>query len=207
MLARILTIGMGLALVPLAFDAAKAQTTGSVHGGGTRTSPFGAGGNAPGTQQPQPEQAPPVQQQTGAPAGGGGEIIITGEDPQLITDLLQEWGYKAKLTDDGEGNPKIESAIAGVNYQIYFYGCQSGQACSSIELSSGFNLESGIGLDVINDWHSKKRYTRAYLDDNQDPWLSMDINLYGGGITAATFQDNVYLWDSLVSDFKTQINW
>ena len=201
MLARILAIGMGVALA----QGAMAQTTGSVHGGGTRTSPFGAGGNAGGAAQP------PAEGQTGGQTAGQGSgeqaPIITGEDPQLIANLLQDWGYKARLSNDDQGNPQIDSAISGINYQIYFYGCTNGQACNAVQFSAGFNLDQGLGMDVVNDWHNKKRYTHVYLDENNDPWLAMDINLYGGGITTATLQDYVYLWESLVNDFKVQINW
>ncbi len=89
-----LTIGIGLGLVLV--QAAVAQTTGSVHGGGTRTSPFAGGGQAPATTQTAPSSggdqggAPPVQ-------GDQGAQMITANDAELMTSLLQDWGYKAKL--------------------------------------------------------------------------------------------------------------
>jgi hypothetical protein len=72
---------------------------------------------------------------------------------------------------------------------------------------SGFDLVSGTTLDVANAWNRDKRYGRVYLDDESDPYLEMDINLWGGGISPATFKDNLEIWESLLNDFQLHIDW
>ena len=33
----------------------------------------------------------------------------------------------------------------------------------------------------MNDWNSTKRWAKAYVDDKDDPWLQMDVDLSPGG--------------------------
>ncbi len=152
--------------------------------------------------------AGPAAAQTAAhptsPAAGGS---VVAENPEAIAKLLQDWGYRAQLKKDDQGDPQIDSSTAGVNYTIYFYGCEGGRNCTSIQLSSGFDLTDGTTLAVVNDWNTNKRYSKVYLDDQNDPFIEIDVNLYGGGISEETFRDTLDLWDRLLADFQTHINW
>ncbi len=136
-----------------------------------------------------------------------GPANIVATDPAGIAAALQSFGYKAVLETDGNGDPKIRSGAAGSNFSIYFYGCSGGQDCRSIQLAAGFDLTNGTTLEVVNDWNAKKRYGKSYMDQDADPWLEMDLNLDFGGISPDTFRDNLDLWERLVADFKTHINW
>ncbi len=132
---------------------------------------------------------------------------VVAENPQAIAGLLKDIGYRAELTKDDTGDPKIESAAAGVNFSIYFYGCTDGKACSSIQFSSGFDLDSALNMSSVNDWNTRKRYGKVYIDDEGDPYLEMDINLAGGGITEDSFRDSLDSWERLLSDFQEHIDW
>jgi Putative bacterial sensory transduction regulator len=132
---------------------------------------------------------------------------VTADDPDAIVKLLQEWGYRATLVKDSQGDPKIDSATAGVNFSVYFYGCTAGADCSSIQLSSGFDMESGTTPEVVNAWNSTKRFGKVYLDDEQDPFIEMDITLAAGGVSRDNFRDDMDKWEQLLSDFQTHIDW
>jgi Putative bacterial sensory transduction regulator len=142
-----------------------------------------------------------------AAAGPAFAQSVAADNPQAIADLLKTWGYRAELTKDDQGDPKIDSATAGANYSIYFYGCEGGKNCTSIQFSSGFDLDKGTTLDVVNDWNTKKRYGKVYLDDTQDPYIEVDVNLFGGGIPQDNFRDTLESWERLLADFQTHINW
>ncbi len=45
-------------------------------------------------------------------------------------------------------------------------------------------------LDVINEWNMTKMFTKAYLDQDGDPVLEMDVDL-DGGITEARLRDAI----------------
>ena len=132
---------------------------------------------------------------------------VTADNPQAIADLLKDWGYRAELTADDQGDPKINSSTSGANFAIYFYGCEANRNCTSIQFSSGFDLDSGTTMEVVNDWNTKKRYGKVYIDDEKDPYIEVDVNLYGGGIPQDTFRDTLESWERLLSDFQTHIDW
>jgi hypothetical protein len=132
---------------------------------------------------------------------------VVAENPQAIADLLNDLGYRAKLTKDGVGDPKIESAAAGVNFAIYFYGCTDGKGCTSIQFAQGFDMDSAMNMSLVNDWNAKQRYGEVYLDVEGDPFLEMDINLAGGGISEDGFRDSLDSWERLLADFQQHIDW
>ena len=51
-----------------------------------------------------------------------------------------------------------------------------------------------------------KRFASAYLDDELDPFLQMDINT-DGGITQKNFENSFQLWQSLKGEFEQFIGW
>lgn len=138
------------------------------------------------------------------PTGSG--QLLQASDPDGLADAMRDHGYRAELTTDGQGDPRIKSATAGINFSVYFYGCTDGRECDAIQFSAGFDLETGSDAPAMNDWNKRKRFGKAYIDDENDPYLEMDLN-FEGGMTRDNFRDNLVLWDSLVGDFKTHINW
>ncbi len=142
-------------------------------------------------------------------AAGGPALAapVVADNPQAIADLLKELGYRATLTKDDTGDPKIESAAAGANFSIYFYSCTDGKDCSSIQFSAGFDLDSGLNLSSVNDWNTRKRYGKVYIDNEGDPYIEMDINLFGGGISPEGFSDSLGSWETLLADFQKHIDW
>ena len=132
---------------------------------------------------------------------------VQAEYPAAIAELMKTFGYRAELTTDDQGDPKIKSSAGGANFSVYFYGCTNGKDCTSIQFSAGFDLTDGTTLEVVNDWNTAKRYGKVYLDSENDPYIEMDINLEFGGVGEETFRDTLDIWDRLVSDFKTHIDW
>jgi hypothetical protein len=134
---------------------------------------------------------------------------ITASDPQSVVRAMQAAGYQAKLEVDKVGDPMIKSSSSGTGFGVYFYNCTDHKNCASIQFQTGFDTDPGKApsLEVINKWNTTKRYTAAYLDDEGDPGLSMDVNLDKGGISSDLFVDDLEVWTSLVSDYEKHIGW
>ncbi len=141
---------------------------------------------------------------TPGPALAGG--MVDASAPQAIANLMQQAGYRAVLTTDNVGDPKIESSAAGADYSIYFYGCENGQNCLSVQFTSGYDLPNGASLGLINDWNGTKRFAFAYLDNENDPFLNYDVNLYAG-VSEQNFLETLSLWDTILADFHSHIDW
>jgi len=134
-------------------------------------------------------------------AAQAGEIDRIGGEQ--LADLVADAGYRATPGRDSQGDPMVSSSAAGANYTIYMYDCEEDR-CSSLQFLAGFDLADGIALERINAWNRDKRYGSAYLDDENDPWLQMDLDLEGGATTGQV-TDYVELWDTLLGQFQTFI--
>jgi Putative bacterial sensory transduction regulator len=139
-----------------------------------------------------------------APALTGG--LVDASSPQALANLMQQAGYRAVLTTDNVGDPKIESSAAGADFSIYFYGCENGQNCLSLQYTSGYDLPDGASLGLMNDWNGTKRFGFAYLDNENDPFLNYDVNM-SYGVSEQNFLDSLSLWDSILADFHAHIDW
>ncbi len=131
---------------------------------------------------------------------------IIAENPTQMADALRNFGYRAELLKDDGGDPKISSSTGGANFSIFFYGCTNGQNCDAISFSAAFDLDTGSTLELMNTWNQKKRYTKAYLDDEIDPIIEMDVFLGSGGVSIDNFRIWVDTWERALGDFKQHID-
>ncbi len=53
----------------------------------------------------------------------------------------------------------------------------------SMQLYTGWRASSS--LEAMNEWNKGKRFSRAYLDDENDPVLESDLDLEGGASVGA----------------------
>jgi len=131
------------------------------------------------------------------PDGG----VTVGE----FADALQTKGFKAETGKDATGDPKITSAADGSPFTIFFYGCEKNR-CKSVQFSSGFDMKGGMALSEVNKWHSDFRFGRVYLDNDNDPYLTLDEDVEKGA-TDAALENSVERWEATLTSFKKFIKW
>lgn len=119
--------------------------------------------------------------------------------------LLQAEGYKA-VDDSTADRLSIESAAEGVRFHVQFFGCDAGKDCQSVQFWSAFDMNSGIDIQRVNDWNRDKRYGKAYIDTEKDPFLEMDVNMTGG-ISMESAKENLGLWITVLDEFQDHIDW
>jgi hypothetical protein len=141
-----------------------------------------------------------------APAGAQ---LVTAKDPQSVIRALQAEGYKAKLDKDDEGDPKIISSASGSEFFVNFYGCEKNRNCTSIHFASGYDPDSGKGpaLAAINAWNKDKRYSKAWLDDDGDYWLELDLYTGAAGISTDVFTKHLNIWTTQMGEFEKATGW
>ncbi|MEM1265583.1 MAG: YbjN domain-containing protein [Pseudomonadota bacterium] len=132
--------------------------------------------------------------------------MVEASRPDSLLTVMVDAGYTATLTTDGVGDPKIESSVGGAEFDVFFYGCDNGVACQEVIFSVGFDLPNGFDLAGINEWNSVELYGQAWLDEENDPFLDMAINMRGG-IPRANFEAHLTTWDFYVGEFITVIDW
>lgn len=127
---------------------------------------------------------------------------VTAKD---VAAVLQAKGYQAEIVKDGTGDPMVKSAVDGTKYRVVFYECDKAGRCGALEFLVGFDLENGMALPRLNKWNRDERFGHAYLDDENDPYIQMDLNA-DNGFTSESLGGYVETWASLVPHFKRYID-
>ena len=132
------------------------------------------------------------------------QTLITGNDTAEILNAARGYG-SATLTTQSNGDPQITGKINGISYQVYFRNCTNGENCEDLNFYLGF-LDIKPGLEVINDWNYNRRFSRAYLDQDQDACVEMDLDLVKG-VTAEYLDSQFGLWAMVVGQFAEHVGY
>jgi hypothetical protein len=138
------------------------------------------------------------------PAAAAG--LIDATNPERIALRMIALGYPAAMDIDGAGDPLIRSSAAGANFTVFFYGCTNGANCLAVQFQAGFNLPTPTNAAKMNGWNRAHRFGAAYIDDEGDPMLQMDVTL-DGGVSEANFDDAIDWWKVVLTEFQEYIEW
>jgi len=129
--------------------------------------------------------------------------LLDATDPEAIVNIARGYGA-ATLGVDDVGDPKVSGRIDGNAYTIFFYGCTDGRECTNLQFSSGW-ISDRVNMDMINDWNRQNRFSRAYLDDEDDPIIEMDVNMEFG-VSRRNFDDTFGVWSAVLSGFARYVD-
>lgn len=126
-----------------------------------------------------------------------------GVTAQEVAAALRDKGYRAEVTKDSTGDPKVESSADGTKFDVWFYGCKEGR-CAAVQFAAGFDLKDGMTLSDINTWNRKNRFGKGHLDDEMDPYLHYDVDFEVGATTEA-IGNAIEVWAAVLPSFKRHI--
>lgn len=135
-----------------------------------------------------------------APAKGGAGALIDGTDVDAILAVAKTYG-EATASKDSHGDPTLKLKSKGNGWAIYFYGCDKGASCSSIQFYYGLSTTTKPTPAQINEWNQTKRWARAYIDKDGDPNIVQDVNL-SAGVARANLDASIARWTDTIVDFK-----
>ena len=140
------------------------------------------------TEAPDPE--PPAAAEPRLGAGS----------PEAVAAALQALGYRALLTTDDYGDPKIVSGASGAMFEIWFYGCEEAADCKDLQFYGGFDTERAFTAEEMNDWNLDQLVGQAYVDENGHPRISLALP-GATDLTPAAFERMVMRWDAAFGTF------
>ena len=140
-----------------------------------------------------------------APFTASAQALVDASDVDVIAALIQDEGYRAVVGTDGVGDPRITSSANGYDFEVYFYGCTDGANCRDIQFSVNLDVEDGMSLTSVQDFNLEKRWAKVYLDEESDPFLEMDYNMYGG-VSVTNFNDTLDWWVIIMNEFLEYID-
>ena len=146
---------------------------------------------------PAVQQAPPAAAQPSPtpirPISEGGLTI------EEVSAWLESEGYAVKFVTGESGRRHIETNTQGFPLNIFLGDCK-GERCTSLELAAGFSTGGKFDVSQINGWNYDNRWCRAYYDDDKDPWLKMNVDLWPGG-TYEALNARFEKWNSTLGRF------
>lgn len=127
-------------------------------------------------------------------------------DPEVMGLLMQEHGLPVSHATHPDGTPELHSRVDGLQFRILFYACDP-RPCETIQFTTGFDLERRMPAARINDWNRERRFGKAFVDAEGDPFVEMDVNMYGDGVGRRNFEDTLDIWRQVLNDFRGYIDW
>jgi hypothetical protein len=127
---------------------------------------------------------------------------LTGANTDEILNAARGYG-SATLTTQSNGDPQITGKVDGITYQIYFRNCTDNKNCEDLNFYLGF-LDLKPKMEVINDWNMNKRFSRAYLDQDKDAVVEMDLDMVKG-VSAEYLDSQIGLWTLVVGQFADHV--
>jgi hypothetical protein len=131
------------------------------------------------------------------PPGAVAQDVITFADPDVVLNVAKGYGA-ANLDKDSDGNPMVSGRLEGVKYSIFFYSCNEGANCRSMQFSTGYT--DPFTAAKANEWNYKFRWIKAYESNGSN--FRMDVD-FKGGITRENLDAQFETWNSLISEIKT----
>jgi len=133
-----------------------------------------------------------------------GSTLIDGSDVDTILELARGYG-NASLEKQDNGDPKIKGDIDGIVYAIYFMNCTAKTDCEDLNFYLGF-LDLKPEPDVINAWNRDKRFGKAYIDNEGDAVVEMDLNLEHG-VSKDNLDADLTVWQLVVQQFADHVGY
>lgn len=132
---------------------------------------------------------------------------VLASNPNSLVDYFFSNGIPAQLTTDSSGDPLVEFRVDGDTMQVFFYDCTDNAGCLALQFYSGYRLDTGVELSVINSWNTDRRFVRAYGTDSGAARIEMDIATGQDGISQVDFADLYSLWLKSTALFEERIGW
>jgi hypothetical protein len=123
-----------------------------------------------------------------------------------VRDLLQDEGYAAKIDKTDNGDPVVRSAASGWKFNIYLKGVHGDGRASSLYFWAGMQTDRKRSqmLDIVNDWNGKWRYTKTWVDEEDDLILEMDV-VVAHGVTPRALAYSVERWSEGIGEISTHL--
>ena len=133
-----------------------------------------------------------------------GSLPDGGITVQEVARSMQAKGFQTDITTDRDGDPLIKSVLEGAKFSVYFYECGGKPRCKSIQFAAGFAMNGRLDSSKVADWNRTKRFGRVYQDNENDPWVEMDMDIEHGATTEA-MTNNIDRWVVVMNEFRKYI--
>ena len=129
-------------------------------------------------------------------------------DPSVLASILTAADFTFEEVKDEQGDPllKVSPGDSGAaKIDMLFVGCGTDPTCEDVLLRATYSPNTPIALKVANDWNHRNRWARAYVNEQREAVIEMDISAYGG-IGRDAVEGMVNTFFKIVRDFSKELN-
>lgn len=138
-----------------------------------------------------------------APGAASAQALIDATQVDDIARIARDYGT-AEVGTDSAGDPMITGDMDGTTYVVFFYGCTNGADCTTIQFIASWVNPGAVDAAQLHTWNREKRFGKAYLDDENDPVLEMNVNLFGG-VSETNLSDTFDWWRVVLETYVEYI--
>ena len=101
-------------------------------------------------------------------------------DAGLVMREIQALGFTGSTVDqDASGNPRVNTAVDGHRWAIYFHDCAAGaleqRQCQWFSFVAETDMRQPVPIETINKWHKEYRYARADIQQGNDAGCQLQL--------------------------------
>ena len=130
--------------------------------------------------------------------------IYTGATEVLIRQVLAEMEIDYEQSLDDNGDPIWRYTHNDILATLIPYDPTIVGSYESLLFFAGWNTEEDFPLSATNEWNRTSRFGRAYVDDQGDPVVELDL-LLAGGVTMQTIKEYMNVFTETVMSFGATI--
>jgi len=116
--------------------------------------------------------------------------------------ILTAAGLSGAITANPDGSRFVLGKMDAGPFQMLPLECERpGENCAAIRLYLGFAMREKPSIDRVNAFNRQTKDVRAYLDEEGDPAIEMDIPL-SGGVSPAYLTGRILAWRQAVQGYQ-----
>jgi hypothetical protein len=131
-----------------------------------------------------------------------GRPTVTAMDSTLKS-VFAEINTPYQVRKDEDGSTTFVFNVGTVTGQLYQFLGEDGRV-ETLKLNVGYDLEKAPALTAINTFNERRRFGKAFLDVDGDPFLVSDIDVQSG-ITAGTLKAWLVRFRAIVPLFEMEV--
>jgi len=126
--------------------------------------------------------------------------------PEDLRKLLHGWGYRAEIGTTVSGNPVVRSGAGGFKFHILFaWPSKDGRLYGCLNFVTVFLGRPNLSHAVVNEISRTSRFSRLYLDDENDLILERDVALTGG-VASGHIQECLLDWTCMMESVTKKLD-
>lgn len=131
--------------------------------------------------------------------------ILHTVSKDLLREALKPLGLNwiEKVDSDGLTSFHMQEGET-VRFTLYQYRNSDAEPVTSLGISAGYSLQVPVTASKINDWNGTTRFTKAYFDNEGDPFLTQDLDL-AGGVSLKAITEFVRSFHTAQPQFEKQV--